>query len=109
MCEATGWRRIALRGTGELAEIALLCAMQYDVDIVGVVDDGTPGRVHDQRTVGALDQLGAMDAVVLTEMRQPQAVYAALLEALPRERVLVPRLLKVTDAPEPGAATGPPS
>ena len=109
LCETAGWRRVALRGTGELAEIAVLCAMQYDVDIVGVVDDGTPGRVRDQRTVGALDQLAAIDAVILTELRQPQAVYGTLLEALPRARVLVPRLLKVTHAPEPGAAPEPPS
>jgi len=109
VCETAGWRRVALRGTGELAEIALLCAMQYDVDIAGVIDDGTRGRVREQRTVGALDQLAAIDAVILTELGQPQAVYAALLEALPRDRVLVPRLLKVTQAPEAGAAPEPPS
>ena len=109
VCETAGWRRVALRGTGELAEIALLCAMQYDVDIIGVVDDGNPGRVRDRRTVGALDQLEAIDAVVLTELREPQAVYAALLQALPTERVLVPRLLKVTRPPEPGSAMGAPS
>ena len=40
-----------------------------------------------------------IDAVILTELRRPQAAYAALLETLPRDRVLVPRLLKVTHAP----------
>ena len=36
----TGLRRVAVVGAGELAEIALLCALQHDVEIVGVADEG---------------------------------------------------------------------
>ena len=33
-----GQRRVALVGSGELAEIALLCTLQYDLEVVAVVD-----------------------------------------------------------------------
>jgi len=96
-CEAQGWRRIALAGASELSEIAALCAQDHAVEIAGVVDDridaasfaGMPTARH-------LEELGAISAVVVCDMRTPQAVFDALVESLPRERVLTPPLLRIS-------------
>ena len=101
-CERRGWRRIALYGVGELAEIALLCAMQYNVDIVGIVDrEGTRRSFLHYTTVHRLAELGALDAVVLTELKRPQAAHEALASEFAADKVLAPPLLRVSRAPGP--------
>ncbi len=96
-CAQRGWRRVALVGAGELAEIALLCAMQYPVEVIGVVDERwRPGRFMHVRLVGDLDELGPVDAVLLTHLKQPQAAFEALADRIPPQRLLTPKLLKVS-------------
>jgi DNA-binding MarR family transcriptional regulator len=96
-CETQGWRRIALAGASELSEIAALCAQDHAVEIAGVVDD----RIDDASFAGMptarhLEDLGAVSAVMVCDMRTPQAVFDALVESLPRERVLTPPLLRIS-------------
>ena len=92
-----GWRRVALYGMGELAEIALLCAMAHPIEIVGVVDERSEGARMPHVTVArVLAQLGAVDAVLLTEFRAPQASYEALAATISPARILLPALLKVS-------------
>jgi len=97
-CVAAGWRRVAFAGAGELAEIALLCAMQYpSLEVVGVLDNDC----HDEHFLhvplaGSPEDLGSVQAIIVTHMREPQAIYNTLVSTFPAERVLVPRLLKVS-------------
>jgi DNA-binding MarR family transcriptional regulator len=102
VCAEQGWRRVALSGAGELAEIALLCAMQYPVTVVGVADERwRPGQFMHVDLVRDLDELGRVDAVLLTNLKRPQAAFEALAERLEPERLLAPKLLKVSRrAPE---------
>jgi DNA-binding MarR family transcriptional regulator len=98
-CEAQGWTQIALCGTGELAEIAILCADNHDVQLIGVVamDDGAGvGRLP---LVSDLAALATPDAVVITDQRTPQQSYDRMVMQLPRERVLAPRLLNISRTP----------
>lgn len=98
-CEAQGWTQIALCGTGELAEIAILCADNHDVQLIGVVamDDGAGvGRLP---LVSDLAALAKPDAVVITDQRTPQQSYDRMVMQLPRERVLAPRLLNISRTP----------
>ena len=115
-CAARGWRRIALAGAGELAEIARLCAAEAGVELVAVVDRQWP----DRRFAGlpVLAELGALagdkvDAVVVTDVRAPQATFDAMLTAaaatgLAADRVLAPKLLRISvvrpPEPEPEVA-----
>ena len=41
VCSARGWNRIALGGVSDLAEIAILCAREYPVELAGIVDART--------------------------------------------------------------------
>ena len=40
-CVARGWQRVALAGTGDLGEIATLCAAEHDLVLVGFLDGRT--------------------------------------------------------------------
>ena len=99
-----GWRRVALMGAGELAEIAVLGAAESGVEIVAVIDAGGEHSCAGRPVVADLASLGAdaaLDALIVTDMRAPQACYEATLAAaaaqgLGAERVLAPQLLHIT-------------
>jgi hypothetical protein len=91
-----GRRRVALAGAGELAEIALLCAPQHEVQVVGVIDGAaTANRFRHVALVREAGSLPEFDAILVTDLAQPQETFEALAAQLGPERVLTPRLLKV--------------
>jgi len=105
-CAGRGWRRIALAGAGELAEIARLCAGECGVELVVVIDR----QRREQRFAGlpVAADLGAftsdkLDAVMITDVRAPQATFDAMTAAvaaigLAAERVVAPKLLRISTA-----------
>ena len=98
-CEQRNWRRIALAGASELAEIAALCARDYDVELIGIVDPACEtARFAGLPVVARLKELGPVSAVIVTDFRTPQAAFDMLAETLPVERVLTPRLLGISRA-----------
>lgn len=91
-----GWRRVALAGEGELAEIAILCALRHPVEVVGIVSARAGGApLIDRPVARTLDGLPACDAVLLTELATPQATFERLRREVPPGRLLVPDLLRV--------------
>ena len=95
-CADRGWRRIALFGISDLAEIATLCANEFDIALVGIVDSGRGGGTYaGVRVVASLDALGAVDAVIITDLTDPQRAYESLTGTLADPRVLTPAMLKV--------------
>ncbi len=107
---ARGLTRIVLVGASELAEAALLSAREAEVEIVGLVDAARAGGQHVGLPIsGALAPFaGRFDAVVLCDMRDPQAAYAeAAAEAaalgLDPRRVVGPKLLRLRPLPAPSA------
>jgi DNA-binding MarR family transcriptional regulator len=106
-CTAAGWRHLALAGTGELAEIAILTAREHDVVLLGVIAPGQPdGNCLGLRIVAALSALDRPDAAILTALNGPQTAYDSLLESLPANRVLVPKMLSVERSPDAAASPG---
>ena len=97
-CATRGWRRVAFAGVGDLAEIAVLCAANHGLKATGVLGGDHPREelFHGLPVVGRLKDLGPVDAVIITDMKTPQAVFDALVQVFPRERVLTPRLLSVS-------------
>ena len=105
LCERRGWRRIALAGTGDLAEIATLC-QSGDTEIVSIIDRGRSGEVFAGLPVvdGLTDEAG-IDAVLVTDLSHPQATYDAMTLLMPAERILAPALLRIVTLPaDPAAA-----
>ncbi len=100
-CAERGWTRVALYGVSELAEIGAITARERSaITLLGVVDP------HSSRegVVGlpvrkSLTELGEVDAAILTAVENAQAGHEALLQLMPRERVLTPRLLRLSVLP----------
>ncbi len=96
-CQNSGWNRVALIGATDLAEIATLCAKDFGIELIGIVDPklnqpdyaGVP-------LAGRLKDLGSVSAVIITELKEAQRAFDTLVESMPRERVLTPPLLKVS-------------
>ena len=97
LCVKRGFRRLALCGTGEFAEIATLVVMQHPVKLVAVIDEQATGEhflsLPLVRTPAAVVEL---DAVVLTDLRRPQRTYQTLSRQFDEERIIVPSLLMVS-------------
>ena len=94
---AQGCRTVALLGISDLAEIAIICAMETGMTVSAVVDSAS----NDERFVGipvfpSLDSiLDWVDAVIVTDLKSAQATADAAVEAFGANRVLVPALLNV--------------
>ncbi len=105
-CAARGWRRVALYGAGDLAEIAVLSAAEAGIEIVCVVDLERAGmRCAGLSIVPDIDSArqsaapALLDGIILTDTRDPQASLehlCAIAEGeglMPAGCVAVPRLL----------------
>ena len=114
-CAAHEWRRVVLYGAGELAEIGALSAGESGVEIVCVVDASAAGRrcaglavVADLAAARRHAAPYAIDGIVLTDTRSPQASFERLRALLAQdgcgpEIVVAPHLLGISTAP-PAAA-----
>jgi DNA-binding MarR family transcriptional regulator len=97
LCRNSSWNRIALIGATDFAEIAVLCAKDFDVELIGIVDPKLKQSMYSGVPLAAkLKDLGAVSAVIVTELKEAQLAYDTLVEVLPRERILTPPLLKVS-------------
>jgi DNA-binding MarR family transcriptional regulator len=110
-CDARGWRRVALAGAGELAEIAVLGATETKIEIVAVIDAAggrsCAGRPVVRGLAAALAMTGdgSLDAIIATDTRAPQLSFEAILAEASRhgmaaERILAPELLRITPRPK---------
>jgi len=89
-CVRHGWRRIVLCGTGEITDIASLCAKDHDVNVLGIVDgDGPVGG----KSPASFENV---EAVIITDCLAPQATYDRIAAEFDRQRVLVLPLLHVS-------------
>ena len=96
-CASNDWRGILLFGGGDLAEIATLCASDCGVELVGVVDPlGAETSLSGIPVVSNLKHADQHEAIVITDMNSPQEIFDFLIEIMPTERVLAPRLLNVS-------------
>ena len=81
MCERIGWQKIALVGEGDLTDIALLLGRAS-----GLVVDKT----------GFEADLMSYDAVLITDIEDPQLVYDDLKTRVEEDRLLVLDLLQIS-------------
>jgi DNA-binding MarR family transcriptional regulator len=93
--KAKGCDRIVLAGASDLAEIAMICALECGIEIVGVVD----ASAADERflTLPVLPSLEAAtqrcNGVLLTDLKNPTATLAHAVAQFGADRVFVPALL----------------
>jgi DNA-binding MarR family transcriptional regulator len=95
--QESGWSRIALAGISDLAEIAVICAVERAITIVAVVDRNSVATAFmGAPVVPSFDAIPQpVDAVVVTDVRGAREAFAAAAAKFGRERVLAPTLLGV--------------
>lgn len=92
---ARGFHRLVLAGKSDLAEIAILCAVEAGAAVVAIVDARSEGG----RFVGVevfasySDVATGFDAIIVTDVARAQAAYEQAVAAASADRVLVPALL----------------
>jgi len=93
-CAHRGRTRVMLCGISDLAEIAILRAMESKVEIVGLFDPGGSAQRYLSKPVWQnLDDAEPFDVVMLTDLSAPMERYRQLLDALGKDRVIVPDVL----------------
>ncbi|TAN51552.1 MAG: winged helix-turn-helix transcriptional regulator [Rhodospirillales bacterium] len=95
LCAKRGWKRVILAGTGELAEIAVLSAMEVpEVTLTGIL---APGKnVSHFAGLPVLSECGReVDAVLITDTARPHETYERLRELIGEERILLVPLLHI--------------
>ncbi len=107
---ARGWQNVALWGTGDLTEIAVLSAVEAEVTIVGIIDPAqVQKRCAGHSVVGDLAQAALLagprgvQAILVTDGSAPHeslqaAQAAAANHGLTPDRVMVLELLAVRPA-----------
>jgi DNA-binding MarR family transcriptional regulator len=95
-CEERSYRKVVLAGASDLAEIVYLCAQEHAIEIVGVLDPNMVGQIFiTLPTFGDLKATGKFDAIVVTSLLEPQAVYNDLVADISAERIYTPSILGV--------------
>ena len=96
-CDQAGWQRVALAGVSDLCDVLSLSAGDYDLRLVGIVDRRSD-KSHFARlpVIRRLADMDNFDAVIITDLDEPQTTYQFLLSSLPAERILTPDLLQVS-------------
>lgn len=100
------WRAIAVLGSGDLAEIAILCALEQRLKVVAVIDhDQNKSQLIGVAVVASLDALPSpIDGVVVATLIEPQKAYNSAVIAMGHQSVAVPNILGVTEVVAEGAA-----
>ena len=98
--QRVGFRRFVLVGHGEVAEIALLAAVEADAELVGILDrEANTSLLYGLPVLRSLDEAEAWDALVITASRHPQEAFDRLRGVVPDRRVLAPPFLRIVRQP----------
>lgn len=93
--KADGVERVLLAGRSDLAEIAVLCAIEQQIEIIGLVDPGGSQQTFVGRPVFADFQRvpEPFDLVIVTDLRNPAPIANRAVTFFGRHRVAVPPML----------------
>lgn len=111
-CESTlhdaagrGWKRVAIAGCGDLAEVVVMCARELGLEVVAVVDpDKTDASFAGLRVMNSFaDAADTSDGIIVTDLYRGSAHFTAAEAVFGPARVLVPSLVAIR--PGSGADT----
>ncbi len=95
-CDGFGWRRIAFAGISELAEVGVICAHDFPIEVVAVIDPARAGEKFCGLPVEAsVAACGPLDAIIVTDLTKPEQVLRMIGAAIGADRVLAPKLLQI--------------
>jgi len=93
-CAARASNRVAIYGGGDLAEIVLVCAQDFEVAIVGAVASDS---LHlGIACVADAADLPSFDVLIVADLVDPQAAYDRMVATFGHDRVLAPDFLNIS-------------
>lgn len=86
---------VVLAGMSDLAEIAIICALESGVEIAAVVDpEATVATFVGVPVVSSFDAVtGSIEAIIITDLAAPRQTFESATQRLGLERVWAPALL----------------
>src|SRR5262249_30060163 len=95
---ACGLSRVVLAGRSDLAEIAIICALESGTDIIAVIDPDTERpKFMGVPAVTSFEQIDwPFDVVIVTDVINGRATYERAVAAIGSEHVLLPKLLRIS-------------
>jgi DNA-binding MarR family transcriptional regulator len=92
-----GFSRVVLAGVSDLAEIATICAREAGIQIAAIVDrQSSLSTFSGVSVVASFETVeGEFQAIVITDLIAAQETFAAAVERIGVDRVLVPSMLGV--------------
>ena len=101
-CEDLGYKRIALVGVSDLSDVIALSALESKIAIAGIVDDSVTLQSYaGLRVAKSLEDLGPVDAIVVTALLKSQQKVNELRKQYPDLPLMAPPLLSVDLDGEP--------
>src|SRR5262249_50709107 len=90
-----GFSRVALAGISDVAEIAMICALDSGVTVVAIVDDrATSAKLIGVPVASSFDTIvGNCDAVVITDLQRTAELSDQAGRLFGRDRVFTPNLI----------------
>jgi DNA-binding MarR family transcriptional regulator len=103
--KASGVKNVLLVGQSDLAEIAALCALEQDVQIVGLVQEAGGDLFVGRPVFPDFESVSEpFDVLLITDVSNARATCEAAVARFGLHRVLVPELLRVRIRQQGGAA-----
>ena len=97
-CERRNWHNIALHGLTDISEIAVLSAQNFEVNIVGIVDQSSSLTEYSGIPIlDSIEKLEFVDAIVITDLGDPDASLKYLSGFYPGSHIFVPQILNLFD------------
>ncbi|UPJ51956.1 winged helix-turn-helix transcriptional regulator [Bradyrhizobium sp. 200] len=93
-----GFKSVVLVGRSDLAEIAVICGIECQIEIVALVDPkSAPGHFLGVPVAASFDEVTkSFDAVAITDLEDAYGSWDRARARFGEARVLIPRLLGVT-------------
>ena len=96
-CLADGHQNVVLVGGGDLAEIVILCAREFDIKLNGVVEaDGQVSGIFGLHRFAQIEDVDKVNAFVITSLLRPQEVYSEISKIYDDQKIYIPGILCVS-------------
>jgi DNA-binding MarR family transcriptional regulator len=95
-CSRDGWRRIAFAGISDLAEVGVICAHDFPIKVVAVIEASRAGdKFCGLPVVGSVSECGPVDAIIITDLTNAELTYRTISNEIEVQRLLAPELLQI--------------
>jgi len=96
-CQQRGQTRLVLHGLTDLAEIAVLCAADFDIELVAIIDPATQLSDYSGIPVCAeLEKAPDFDGLVITDLGNPQMAFDQIRKRIGKDKIHAPKILRIS-------------